>query len=112
MACLPSPQDETAERKVIRGVEYRKHLDGLTDDLWHRTVDLAIEREQWWPIPVARLLQYASEAATVPSVNAGLLPEAKVSREDFQRGFEVVRRELIRMGLIDPEDQPVKEMPS
>lgn len=106
MACLPSPQDETPERKAIRGVEYRKHLDGLSDELWERVVDMAIDRNKWWPVPVATLLEYASEAASaLPAWKA--LPESTLTPEErnaaIKRGVAVFRAELRRLGVPEPE---------
>lgn len=104
-------RDESPERKAIKGVTYRRELDGLTDELWLAAVRIALQRDKWFP-PVASLLEYASEAAgTLPRWNA--LPEDTRSiaekRADARRGFEIFRDELRRLGAVIP-DEPVRSI--
>lgn len=106
VACLPA-QDETPERKATRGTVYRQELDGLSDELWLAAVRIAVQRERWFP-PIATLLQFASEAASMPrSRSAGYLPESTLTPEErsaaIRRGVDVFRTELRRLGIEAPE---------
>ena len=84
---------------------YRQELDGLSDELWLAAVRIAVQRERWFPT-VASLLQYASEAASMPK-SAGLLPESTLTPEErsaaLRRGIAVFRAELNRLGVEAPE---------
>lgn len=96
---------ESPERRAIRGVTYRRELDGLSDELWLASVRMALQREKWFP-SVATLLEFASEAATaLPRWNQ--IPENTMTPEERQanirRGLEVFKSELKRLGIEAPD---------
>jgi len=101
LQCLPV-QDDSKERKAIRGTVYRRELDALSDALWLGVVRLAIQRCRWLP-PVSTLLEFASEVYESPMLGAPRLSEdtrtVEQKRGDAKAGFEIFKRELRKQGM-------------
>jgi hypothetical protein len=101
----PTDPDEARMRAEF----YRRRLDGLSGAAWRHAVDLAVDREKFFP-PVSSLLEYASEYRPPALPPARRTDEEKAeARESAKRGLELIKAELAKRGFDIGE--PVKDMP-
>ncbi len=108
MAAVYPDRDEDDAVKATRGQAYRRILDYLTDAEWIFAVSLALQYEKWFPTP-ASLISYADEympttkVLPAPRDMDALEVERAERRGEIKSGMELVRQELVTLGLIGPD---------